>query len=256
MKIFFIGLLAAGLIFLTRCSTVAEIIKGGGEKAVLTFDSFDGGGPDFTVVMDTDIVSCKSEKIYGNPRHAEMEGSGFKVKFTFTGLKSGEARMTIEERSPIAENLDHIYSVKVDEDLNVTIKLLTTEDLDAPAEPVPTLVIYANNKVFYANLEDNDAAAAFAEKLSQEVIEVKMHDYGNFEKVGDLPWHLPANDEQITTKPGDIILYQGSQITIYYDQNTWEFTRLGRIENTTREELLEAFGEGDVDVSFWVEWSE
>ena len=79
---------------------------------------------------------------------------------------------------------------------------------------------------------------------------------GNFEKVGDLPWELPRNDETITTGPGDVILYQGDQITIYYDENTWDFTRLARIEDVSREELLEAFGVGDVTVRFWVEWSE
>jgi hypothetical protein len=129
-------------------------------------------------------------------------------------------------------------------------------DLDAAAESVPTLVIYANNKVFYAALEDNSSAEEFVEKLGSEAIEVEMHDYGSFEKVGDLPWNLTTNDEEITTEPGDIILYQGNKITIYYGQNTWDFTRLAKIEGATREELLEAFGDGDVNVSFWVEWSE
>ena len=74
--------------------------------------------------------------------------------------------------------------------------------------------------------------------------------------MGPLPWELPRNDEQITTEPGDIILYQGNQLTIYYDENTWSFTRLGKIKYVTKEELLEALGDGDVTVSFWLEWSE
>ena len=83
-----------------------------------------------------------------------------------------------------------------------------------------------------------------------------MSDYGSFEKVGDLPQELPRNDESITTVPGDIILYQGNKITIYYDENTWEFTRLAKIYDVTREELLDVLGDGDVTVSFWLEWSE
>lgn len=71
-----------------------------------------------------------------------------------------------------------------------------------------------------------------------------------------MPWELPTNDESITTEPGDIILYQGSKITIYYDENTWDFTRLARIEDVTKEELLEALGTDDVTVKFWIEWSE
>ena len=83
-----------------------------------------------------------------------------------------------------------------------------------------------------------------------------MSDYGNFEKVGDLPYELPTNDEEITTKPGDIILYQGNKITIYYDENTWRFTKLGNIGNVNAEELKEVVGRGDVTVEFSVEWTE
>ena len=76
-----------------------------------------------------------------------------------------------------------------------------------------------------------------------------MHDYGNFEKVGPLPQSLPTNDQRITTSPGDTILYQGNQVTIYYDANTWSFTRLAKIEDATRESLLTVFGIGDVEVT-------
>lgn len=227
-----------------------------GAKAMLSFDSFDGGGPEYSVVHDTDIVSYTSSKEYSKPNHEELDGAGYTVSFTFTGLKPGEATMTIEERSPIADNLDHIYAVKVDQDLNVSIELLTTNDLNMVTQSTPTLVIVANDKVFYATMEDNSSAEAFRDYLSSEAIVVEMHDYGSFEKVGPLPWSLPRNDEQITTAPGDVILYQGNQITIYYDENTWSFTRLAKIENATREELLDAFGDGNVTVDFWVEWSE
>lgn len=232
-----------------------EVVTGG-NKAVLSFDSFDGGGPEYSIVLDSDIVSFEQTVIYSKPNHEELDGAGFTVSFAFTGLKPGEATMTIEERSPITDNLDHIYAVKVDQDLNVRIEPLTTENLNMVSQSIPTLVIAANDKVFYASLEDNSSATAFAEKLTREAIEVDMRDYGNFEKVGSLPWSLETNDAQITTEPGDVILYQGNKITIYYDQNTRSFTRLAKINGATKEELLEAFGEGDVTVAFWVEWSE
>ena len=231
-------------------------VLAGGTKAELSFDSFDGGGPEYSVVLDSDIVSWEREKTYGSPDHEELDGASFTVTFTFTGLKPGEAAMTIEERSPIAGNEDLVYSVKVDQDLNVSIDLLTKTDLDAFAEPLPALVIAIDDKAFYASLEDNPSAEAFAEKLSSEPIGVEMHDYGGFEKVGPLPWSLPSNDEQITTEPGDVILYQGNQISLYYDENTWNLTRLAKIDDVTREELLEAFGGGNAAVAFWVEWSE
>ena len=126
----------------------------------------------------------------------------------------------------------------------------------AAIQPVPTLAIEAGDRIFYADLEDNSSAEAFIEQLSREPVTLELHDYGSFEKVGPLPWALPRNDETITTEPGDVILYQGDQITIYYDENTWSFTRLAKIGSVTRDELLEALGPGDVTVRMWIEWSE
>lgn len=68
----------------------------------------------------------------------------------------------------------------------------------------------------------------------------------NFEKVGSLPATLPRNDQQITTEPGDIILYQGNQITIYYDTNSWNFTRLGKIDGVTKADLQKIFEKNNV----------
>lgn len=80
-----------------------------------------------------------------------------------------------------------------------------------------------------------------------------MSDYGNFEKVGPLGQSLPTNNQQITTEAGDIILYQGNQITIYYDRNSWNFTRLGKINGVTSQQLRDILGSGDVNVTFSLE---
>ena len=113
-----------------------------------------------------------------------------------------------------------------------------------------TMKITANGNSLTAVLADNSSARALLERLQSGEISVEMHDYGNFEKVGPLGFSLPTNDEPIITSPGDVILYQGNNITVYYDVNQWNFTRLGRIENVTREDLLDFFGEGNVTVTF------
>jgi len=101
-----------------------------------------------------------------------------------------------------------------------------------------------------AELAENTSAQAFAGLLAQGPVTVQMSDYGSFEKVGPLPTSLPENNEQITTEPGDLILYQGSSVTIYYDTNSWNFTRLGKVQGVTQEELREILGDGDVEVTF------
>ena len=98
--------------------------------------------------------------------------------------------------------------------------------------------------------EENSSADAFLALLQEGDVTVSMHDYGNFEKVGPLGTSLPTNDESITTRPGDLILYQGTQITIYYDTNTWSFTRLGKVQGLTPEQIRKALGDGDPSVVF------
>ena len=124
-----------------------------------------------------------------------------------------------------------------------------------PMEPVGYLVMEINGVQFFPDLEDNSSAEAFLEKVKAGPLELILRDYGGFEKAGDLPWDLPRNDETITTSPGDIIRYQGNTITVYYAENTWSLTRLGRID-TDEEELREVLGDGDAVVRFWVEWTE
>ena len=101
-----------------------------------------------------------------------------------------------------------------------------------------------------ATLADNSSAMAFYELLEKGPVTIKMTDYGNFEKVGPLGTKLPRNDTQITTTAGDIILYQGNQITIYYDTNSWNFTRLGKVDGMTQAELKKILGKGDVTAVF------
>lgn len=108
----------------------------------------------------------------------------------------------------------------------------------------------SGNHTLTATLTDNSSAVAFYELLKKGPVTISMHDYGNFEKVGLLGKTLPRNDTQITTSAGDIILYQGNQITIYYDKNSWNFTRLGRVDGKTQAELKQILGKGDVTAVF------
>ncbi len=101
-----------------------------------------------------------------------------------------------------------------------------------------------------ATLADNSSAHAFYKLLQKESVTIDMHEYGNFEKVGALGTSLPRNDTQITTEPGDIILYQGHQITIYYDTTSWNFTRLGKVDGVPKSELKQILGKENVTVVF------
>ncbi len=116
-----------------------------------------------------------------------------------------------------------------------------------------SMKITAGNATFTATLAENSSVEALKELLAEGPLTIDMHDYANMEKVGPIGKNLPTNDEQISTGAGDIILYQGNSLVIYYDTNSWNFTRIGKIEGVTGEELLDAFGEGDVTVTFTLE---
>ena len=216
----------------------------GGGKAELRFESFDGGGPEFNVlVSDEDTVSYETEVKYYRSDHAEMTGSGFDKIITFTGIKPGETTVVVEERSSIADNLDHKYRVTVDDELNVQIELLSVKDINEEANESMTLMI--DGEECPVEWEENESVEALKELRP---LKVKMSMYGGFEQVGSLGKSLPRSDEQITTEYGDIVLYSGNQIVLFYGSNSWAYTRLGHID-MTQEELTELLGNGDVEIT-------
>ncbi len=110
------------------------------------------------------------------------------------------------------------------------------------------MIITIGDTKLKATLADNSSAEALKRALAKKPIQVKMRDYGNVEKVGFLKRFLPKNDESITTQPGDLILYHGCMLVIYYAPNSWKFTRLGKIDNINPEELKKLLGNGRVKI--------
>ena len=97
--------------------------------------------------------------------------------------------------------------------------------------------------------EDSESVAALTELVSSEPLTVQMSMYGDFEQVGSLGTALPRNDSQTTTQAGDIVLYSGNQIVIFYGSNSWAYTRLGRITDQSAAEMADLLGNGDVTVT-------
>lgn len=116
-----------------------------------------------------------------------------------------------------------------------------------------TMKLTINGTELTATLAENSSARALRDLLADGPRTIQMSDYGSFEKVGDLGQALPTNDEQITTAAGDLILYQGRAFVIYDAPNSWNFTRLGRIEGVDAATLKSVLGEGDVAVTLDLE---
>lgn len=108
------------------------------------------------------------------------------------------------------------------------------------------IFIKVNNQILNVELENNSATKELKEKLKNGDVIVEAQEYGGFEKVGDLGFYLPREDKNITTTSGDIVLYQGNQISLFYDSNSWSYTKIGKIINVDNQKLKSILGNGNV----------
>lgn len=125
-------------------------------------------------------------------------------------------------------------------------------EIEEPAqEKIAKMYLTINGNKIAVTLAENSAVDALVERLKQSDITYTANDYGGFEKVGNIGFSLPRSDTQITTEAGDVILYSGNQIVLFYGSNSWSYTRLGKINGYTATQLrtLLAAGEGSVQVT-------
>ncbi len=122
--------------------------------------------------------------------------------------------------------------------------------LESQAGAEATMHMKINNVPAAVEWEENNSVRALRENLP---VTVKMSMYGGFEQVGSLGRNLPRDDKRITTKAGDIVLYSGNQIVIFYGSNTWAYTKLGRITDKTQAQLTELLGKSDVKLTIFAE---
>lgn len=113
---------------------------------------------------------------------------------------------------------------------------------------VKKMNLQIGNSSFTATLESNEAVDALVVMMNDAPLVIQMSDYSGFEKVGTLGTSLPTSNKQTTAQSGDIVLYNGNQIVIFYGSNSWSYTRLGKIDDLSGWE--DALGSGDVTVTF------
>ena len=116
-----------------------------------------------------------------------------------------------------------------------------------PAEAVPqeaALVLSVNGHELDVRWENNETVKELISYTQEKSIVVNTTRYGGFEQVGSLPQVFSRNDVQMTTEPGDIVLYSGDQLVLFFGSNFWSYTILGHIEGLSQDELSELLGGG------------
>lgn len=175
------------------------------------------------------------------------------------------SNQSIEDSGTIIENINDTTEANSDKTEDVTETSIQEQVTDTEAleqgkvndsessinrqskeEIIDMIKIKVNNNVLEVKLEDNEATKSLVERLKNGDITVNANEYGGFEKVGNLGFSLPRNDTNINTSAGDIVLYQGNQISLFYNSNSWSYTKLGKIQNVSSGELKRILGSGDV----------
>ncbi|WP_317637426.1 cyclophilin-like fold protein [Lactobacillus xylocopicola] len=126
--------------------------------------------------------------------------------------------------------------------------------LAAPAATLQLkmLNLTINGYHFTATLTNNSSAQALVDWIGPDGKTLELDDYAGMEKVGELGTSLPCNDQQTTTQAGDLILYQGDKFVIYYGPNSWNFTRLGQIDNLKVTDFKQILGNGGITVKLTI----
>ena len=117
-----------------------------------------------------------------------------------------------------------------------------TEDTDMKMN------VKVGDKSFTATLEDNAATRELINIMKEAPISISMSDYSGFEKVGSLGRSLTTDNHQTTTSAGDIVLYNGNQIVMFYGSNSWSYTMIGKIDDLSG--WKDALGSGDITAEF------
>lgn len=159
----------------------------------------------------------------------------------------------------MVDDTDNVYSENIESESG-SIDLQAQPDVEKSDQGVTEvereneqedeqMVLSIDGNVVEVKWEDNETVTEIREQLAQGDITVNMSMYGGFEQVGSLGKSFPRNDKQTSTSAGDIVLYSGNQIVVFYGSNSWAYTRLGKIQNLSGEELTDLLGNGDVTLT-------
>ena len=147
------------------------------------------------------------------------------------------------------ETVNEVSGVTVESEIGETETVQRKE----PEQEADTMVLAINGEVVSVEWEDNESVEALKGLVLSEPLSIQMSMYGGFEQVGSIGTSLPRNDVQTTTEAGDIVLYSGNQIVVFYGSNSWAYTRLGKVTDKSKAEITELLGNGDVIITISME---
>ncbi len=169
------------------------------------------------------------------------------------GNSAAETRQTVIEQETAAVTLPETEAV-TDPGSGTAAETGTRTKTETEAETETeeremTLQMTIGGTAVNVKWEENESAKALKALCKDSPLTIQMSGYGGFEQVGRIGRSLPRADVQTTTEAGDVVLYSGNQLVIFYGSNAWAYTRLGHVTDKTAQEMAELLGNGDVTVT-------
>ena len=170
-----------------------------------------------------------------------------------TASSGTTAKETIQPATTAAEQTTGTETTKAIEETTDLQEEVTQAQNDEPSEHADEktfeLQMTIGNTPVSVDWEDNEAAEALKDLCRNQPLTIQMSMYGGFEQVGSIGTALPQNDVQTTTTAGDIVLYSGDQMVVFYGSNSWAYTRLGHITDKSAEDMADLLSNGDTVIT-------
>lgn len=189
---------------------------------------------------NTDAKEESSEKADDNGNTEQTSSTTEQAKDNNTSIEKQESKNNTPAEAPdnTTEKSQSSDIMKQETDNNSTSQDTIKED--------KAMVMLINDTEIEVLWEDNESVKELKKMAEDKDISIAMSGYGGFEQVGSLGTSITRNDVQMTTSSGDIVLYSGSNIVIFYGSNSWSYTKLGKVINKTDEELAELLSGSDI----------
>ena len=191
----------------------------------------------------------------GNSKNGAASGTEAAAEEMSSSALTGDQQQDVDESVNVT-NEESSSEALSSEEQKTESEEITGSDSEvqtAEEEAVKTLQMKIADTVVEVAWEDNESVEALRKLCEEEPLTIEMSMYGGFEQVGSIGSNLPRNDVETTTSAGDIVLYSGNKMVVFYGSNSWAYTRLGHITDQDETGMTQLLSNGDVAITFSME---
>ena len=191
----------------------------------------------------------------GNSKTGAASGTEAAAEEISSSALTGDQQQVVDENVNVT-NEESSSEALSSEEQKTESEEITGSDSEvqtAEEEAVKTLQMKIADTVVEVAWEDNESVEALRKLCEEEPLTIEMSMYGGFEQVGSIGSNLPRNDVETTTSAGDIVLYSGNKMVVFYGSNSWAYTRLGHITDQDEAGMAQLLSNGDVTITVSLE---